>query len=774
MHGEKKLTANNPIQTVKDLNFSAVIQRNDSVFIDIPSNLNISPNGQYLALSNEKNLYLFDLQHPELSWHQGIAMESTLSIVPTDSGGYWISQYDSIQFINKDGIQALKMNRSPDYCMWGNDHWLLILYEKQLKYINTSNFFIQSLTFKHMVLHAWKHGDCLRLLSVSRRKKKMFLYEWDCQGSNPKQITTFSYPHTIHLSKYHFQHVHAWPLHDQAVLIKLMPWAIIVSGNGEISVSDDYVAWHPVMSDKASEMNISKAKLAELTACFFDHGMDTSKGFDPHIKPFLITTLLHKDSIHVITTQWHKRLLIRHMDTLTDKHLDACLEDHDVVSMLLANSERSLVGLQENLPASLMHMFNEGSTEYQFKRVLDQRRCQISRLFELYFPKVLNQQIDQSKEYLPAFLKHMYENLQSISLRPLLAPVFFESFDDQYILSDDDQHWIESSIKTLIPILPEYVRKIIPNRLLEDVPSFCQILTDIDLPTARFLLDNAPDHLFDFETFIFILNHFPSDEDIMLEVLIHRKHLWSQHASLNSETRSRLTQALTNMLHCGDGFNKMLLAIIIAHQIMIPERIEHPHARLIYLLGKHDMSVYEVAKFLAAQTATGDTFDADVIEPEIEIVQSKQLIPSIILTMLELTNARVANDLHDCLEICQSIEERRLNHRDDRRKDMDVVIASLWNQRLGLDESAQWAFAVILLSAIKRCLSDHQIASLISGQSKASRYSAITAEAQLLKATHSEDPQPFQEIFVCLTSEIGMKKSHKDISESLLGNYRDE
>ncbi|MDX8395861.1 MAG: hypothetical protein R8K22_05560, partial [Mariprofundaceae bacterium] len=455
----------NPVQLIKDLGFGNIIQRNNSVFIDIPQYLNISPNGQFIAVGNAENSFLFDLKHPELSWQKCMDMEAVNEVVPTDSGGYWISKYDHVQFINNHGVQALNMNRSWGHNLWGNDHWLLMDHEKQLKYINTSDFFIHAIEFKHMLLHAWKHGDCLRLLSVSRRKKKLFLYEWDCEGNNPKRISTFSCQHGIQISKNDFRHIHAWPLHDKAVLIKLIPWAITVSDNGKISVSNDHVAWHPVMPHQTSEVKISRARLAELTACSLDHGMEASQGFETHTKPFLITTLLQNDSIHFITTQWHKRLSIRHIDALTDKHLDACLKDHNVVSMLLANSERSLVSLQENLPASLMHMLDEGITEYQFKRLLDQRYRQISRLFEVQFPKLLNQQLDQSEEYRPAFLKHMYKNLQLISLRPLLVPVFFESFDDEYVLSDDDQNWIESSIKMLIPILPEYVRKIIPDRL---------------------------------------------------------------------------------------------------------------------------------------------------------------------------------------------------------------------------------------------------------------------------------------------------------------------
>jgi len=375
----------------------------------------------------------------------------------------------------------------------------------------------------------------------------------------------------------------------------------------------------------------------------------------------------------------------------------------------------------------------------------------------------------------------MHKNLQSISLRPLLAPVFFESFNDEYVLSDDDQDWIESSIKTLIPILPEYIRNIIPDRLLKDAPSFCQILTDVDLPTADFLIGQAPDHIFDFETFIFILDHFPSNEDIMLEILIHRKHLWSEHESLDNKTKSRLIHALENIFHCGVDFNEMLLPMVIAHQLFIPEHfepecfesehLEKPHARLIYMLSKHDMSVYEVAKLLAAQTASGDIFEADVIEPEIEIVQSRRLIPSIILTMLELSNARVLNDLLITLEICPVVAGCLLNAGDPRLEDMNFVIASIWNQRVGLDESSQWAFAVILLSAIKRCLSNYEIASLFSGHAHGSSHACLTEEAALLQKNSPKALLPVEEMLACLSSGIGMSEAHKKTSTAMLKHW---
>jgi len=94
------------------------------------------------------------------------------------------------------------------------------------------------------------------------------------------------------------------------------------------------------------------------------------------------------------------------------------------------------------------------------------------------------------------------------------------------------------------------------------------------------------------------------------------------------------------------------------------------------------MPIYDIAAFLACQTATGDTFEADVIEPEIEIVQSKRLIPSIIvLTMLELSNARELNDLLITLKICPIVAGCMLNAGDPRFEDMDFVIASIWSQQ---------------------------------------------------------------------------------------------
>jgi len=88
--------------------------------------------------------------------------------------------------------------------------------------------------------------------------------------------------------------------------------------------------------------------------------------------------------------------------------------------------------------------------------------------------------------------------------------------------------------------------------------------------------------------------------------------------------------------------------------------------------------------------------------------------------------------------------------------------------------STRWAFAVILLSAIKRSLSNDEIASLCTGNVIQSSHACLTEEAALLRKNTPKVLSPVEEMLACLSSETGMREANKKISTAMLKHWEDD
>jgi len=773
------MTTPSLFETVMEFQFGEVFQRPGHIFIDSSEYLRISPNGQYVALSNEENLYLFDLQQPELSWQKGMALESANGVVPCDSGGYWISKFESVQFINSDGTPELQMKRSWDKSLWGNDHWLLMHHKNQLRFTKTSDCSFCITSFKHMVIHAWEHKDknegVLRLLCTSGKGNCLQLFEWTpVDGSKPKLVSRLKSPLKItSRDYYYFRDIHAWPLaEDNSMLIKLVPWAVIVNADGEMRASKDHVAWHPVFQDSAMKDCISRPRLAEITICALDEGMSAS-GLGRE-SPYLITTLVLNDTIHIITSEWHKRVSIRNIDQLTDYHLNTSLvKSHELVTLLLANSGRSLIELQKSLPGTIVKMLAYDKPENRYNAVMVERIDQIHEMFEVLFTKRLQYDIKRCGQNFPGFLDDMNTLLTNLSQTPLNVPALFAVIDNHSKRSKEDQLFIESAITTLLPILPEHVRKMIPDRYCTQEQSFCDTLANISDGSAQSLLEHAPVLLFDCDTLIFALNRCGSDQDMLVDFLLCRKKIWRRAQSFSQSDRERLSRTLRKLLNKQIYFSEICLSSIVAYQLLTPKDLNYfgdlaelgdPHAYFIDMLH-HGTPTEDVAVWLACHSVRDGLFSSEVIASDMKVVQRKRLIPSIILIMVLLTDVK-REDEFLALDIFTYIE----GVTEPPTKDIHVKVASLWEHRLGLNDHGQWALAVLLLAAIKRSLSESDIASLVAGHTISNRYAGMTAEARLIHKDNV-DLTPTQQMLALLASETGMAETHKKVSESVLETY---
>jgi len=170
------MTNYNPIQCIKELSFVTKTGSSSSSLIgmdDNPEDVNISPNGQYIALNNRENIYLFDLKKPESGWQSGIEIEGVDFVVPTDSGGYWVAGSNTVQLINAKGDCELDFCFDSHKNLWGDDDWLFFHNGRDVIFAEINNHVFRTVRHKNVILHVWKHGKGLRFLSVSDNKKHL-------------------------------------------------------------------------------------------------------------------------------------------------------------------------------------------------------------------------------------------------------------------------------------------------------------------------------------------------------------------------------------------------------------------------------------------------------------------------------------------------------------------------------------------------------------------------------------------------------------------------
>lgn len=750
------MTNCNPIQLVRELKFKSNPGLNFGH--DTPESLRISPNGQHIALSSDAMIFLFHLSAPEAGWQQGVEEEYINCVAPTDSGGYWVSQSEAIQFIDHSGQRIYHFAAQKHETLWGNDHWLLTHDGVCLRYANTQDFSIINSPHKYTILHAWEHESCIRLLSISKKKKYLYLHEWYKNALQPTLIKTLRCKHDFFLSGINAcylitKHIHAWPDTTGGMLVKLLPWAVTVAASGEISISDDHVAWHPVHS--SDHQRLSRQKLAELTACSLDQGFDPGAGLGS--TPFLITTLDYHDSVHFISTNWHKKLLKTSLHEISDEHLNENLDDLDVATLVLANSG-GLISEVENMVAAVIKM----SEEKKYRQLLHQHQAEIGTMFVHMFPKAIDEIIEANNESLATAFDYMFDAFDIFSKYSLLPKAFFSALYGSDV-SQSKRNTVESLLFMLIPTFSKKWQTMMPACLLKKTIPLIDSVRRIETEAAIFLLRKAPAHFFNGHHTVALFNHFCNDADaidcIFEQMMLYRckPHDICPSNNANHELHDVHIRCFTGKQLCNDDMIEDTLLLMLKYGFSIPQNMDDPRITTARLLQHQNTTSDTIAELLACLSLSADKKCRDFVIVLLAALRQCRLLPTFICTMSGLLGARNKRNLESLANL-GDISEHVVDNKH-------FLIASLWQQTEHLGENQRWAYAVCLLAATTHCMGNDSVPMLMSGHSSDA---LLTAEARLLQKEQITKSNPVEEIFNCIASEYGMDGDHKKVSEAIL------
>ncbi len=759
-----------PFKLVEELDFDSPMNRKFGI-TPAPRSLRVSPNGHFIAINSDENIYLFDLHHPMASWQAENEIKTIATrIVPTDSGGYWLSNDDEMLFVGKhrNTQQSLLISGSSFRSFWGNDNWLLIHDGNNLKHLNDNRTF--ETPFKHVILHAWKHDRSLRMLTISEHKKHLHLYEWDHQRIT--RLQTINYPYHFALkdvgADYMFNDpVHAWPNQDRSITVKLLPWAVTVFKSGKMRVSDNHMAWNPIFSNRqTTSPPVSRERLAEITACALDGGLRPLESYNT--QPCLITTVLDDESIHIITTHWHKKISIADADQLGETRIHQVVGNEHIATLILANHA-------DKLPASLamarsvLQLLGGIYASNSISTIVSRSQPAIIALFQAFLPEMLRafivaeHELETPSPQKPPIDK-LHAMLEKIGKHPFLAPVLFDALER---LNPEDGKILHSMISPLIPLLPTRFRKRIPTPIDQHAPSFLDAVIHADIETSIFLIEHAPNKCMKTKTALALLIHFEHDDKILHSVFQRMGAISSdqrmdeyriQVAKLSPEKRTLLHQAIGRAmhhislhdvpLHDVPLASQILADIILSYGFVVSQPMNDPYIDFIYLLNQAEFPTQAVELCLIHQASSENASFALFMRMALTFTGANKLIPSHIHTMAKLI---CTENRHAMLESVDLDDENGSSWGSNDR----ALIEVLWHLSDGLNSSSRAAFAKVLLATIKRCHLNTGSALFSQGGTELTGGACLTAEARLLQRSPAiQQTDVFEDMGACLEMEI--------------------
>jgi len=749
----------NPIRTVCELEFDTPPIMGYGLCHNTPDYLRISPNGRYIVIGNLGRYYLFDTCNPKQSWRER-AVKGPLSMVsPTNSGGCWIERDGNILFVNADDHEMHEFTMCHFKRCWGDDDWILIHTAEALYYATRPNFIFHTVEHDLIILHAWQYEKNMRILSISNNKKRLFLHAWNIETDDYQLLTTTRYKHNFGINGINAiyqvaSHVHAIPETNGSVTIKLMPWAISVSTEGEMTISDNHVAWVPIIDSTVGKNNaIERQKMAEITAGILEGRFDPSAGFGS--TPYLIATLQTSDSINVITSLGHKSILINQIDQLSDEALDESLDDIDIATMVLASSETTLPQT-ENMASSISEMLESDSFKNKYKRLLKKKEKQIIRLVKKCFTQSIAELAHKLGTDEEEALGSLFDDgLKELVKHKWIARAFFEALNSSEV-NPEVRHVVKSAICNLVPFLPKKVVRIIPEELREKPEPILDIILRVSPDVAAFFIGKAPQKEFNAKSLAKLLHHFcvntgarkrlserMGDPKLfcgntdVLDKLLEKIHTQSKIEDISREPE--LTQALESMLFGNDTLIPQALIRILKAGVPIPNTLHDPKIDFIQAMSCPQTPFDKIAFILADLDTNAPHISPEILDATIENIQRKRIIPSCLIPMSQLVYAQSKSDLMSITNIKKG--DVAYNY---------AIVEHLWDMAKSATPLIKSAYASCLIKATTRCLGEQALGDIASGLYFNLERDIITSEAKLLQTSKSKSSNSVVEMRACM------------------------
>jgi len=730
---------NNPIELVKELDFS--FMQPQQCLMEVPTSFRISPNGRFMALGNREHIYLFDLHHPEQGWQNGIAHDDAEIVVPTDNGNYWIKSDTTVSLIKDKGNNRLTFS-IPGYsarCIWGNDSWLLQHDNSELYSTDISSMSMKKVKHDNVIIHAWMHNHVLRLLSVSNKKKWLYLHEWDCSQNSlhliEKKRCSVGFGIDGVEADYMFAGCHhAWPNADQSITIKLMPDTITVTADGDIQVCDDPVDWSPIIRSHAP---LPVSVLARASVCALDRGLDPRSGFGT--VPYLITTLQTENEIHVISTLWHKKMAISdcaHIDTsLIDQRIEA---DSDLGKLLLCAC-RDELPVQRELLTLILSELNDHGSWGKAPGYLKRIKKPILSLFTSLVSTMINKENSSPEFTTPS---EMYELLKLFYSVSGLIPAFFDGLNDHRITPQDREN-ICQTVRLITPLLPSRIKKKIPYALLgQAIPlqhTLISATPAMNSDDLEFIISKVPSGFFSPDRLIMLLEHYQDDAVILTSIFDRIAKLDTLFRHLPVDIRKRLDELLIHALnkqHLNQIVAPHIISLMWKRGIDFSKYCTDPRYDFMYLLKQEPLQIQRIAEYLADHASDKNSLFPDFATSTLQVAADDLLIPDFLHKMAALNSASSKKDLFNIANM-----DDECIHRNENQ-----LAQKLWQQTEGLEMQYRRPFAIVLLAALKHCISGN-IGTIPAV------YSApplLTAEAALLHQAATAPKPVIDEILVCV------------------------
>jgi len=528
---------------------------------------------------------------------------------------------------------------------------------------------------------------------------------------------------------------------------------VTVSYEGKIILSDDHVAWHPV--NLCSSVNkLPNQQLAQISASALEEGLKADYMGCFGSTPFLITTVQYDESVHFISTLWHKKVLKKNIDKISDQHLDDCLNDLDVASLVFSNCD-SDIPISDNMIDAILKMLSDTDKPKKYETNLKRHRKLLVSLFESVLPNMLVKLVKEISSNQEEGLSDLYAMLLICSEHAFFASVCFAALNDS-LITEKDREVLYEHIQYLEPVVSKKVHEIIPEHLLSTSPVFLNVLSKVSPETAIFLLDKAPKNLLDLDMLIILLEHFYSNEEVLKVIYQQFYKKVCKRSVLTDSDRIRLGYAMTKVTDAESEVRQSILLFMFEYDISTPSHVNEEFANTVHFIKRADVTDSELTEFMTVGVQDKARTMSRFFLNALELIKTQRLVTSFIYTMAQLN---VANNREEfaSLEVLENVP-------DTAKSDNYLLVETLWEYSEVIDEKQRWSYAVILLAAVDRCMGRPAIVAYSLGGSN----TLMTAEAKLLVNSKDKKSNLIDELVAYIKSDFGISESLKGIARQLL------
>lgn len=689
-----------------------------------PDGMWVSPNGRFVSICDSERIYVFDLFNPDASWLPLLVRDDDIyAALPTDKGNCWVvCRRNCIMLAGQDGSCVMRFDHmeTQGQVFWGNDSWILQHDGCRIACAELGSMRITRIDHKLAILHAWFYEGRYRLLSISRNKGCLFLHEWDPRTGRKQLLGKLKCKVDVGMNgagaEYAFLHsrcFHAWPEEDGSITVHLAPGRVHVAVDGGIEYEDSPCDWRPI---SRAESPLDAATLGCATVAALTDGIDPRAPFGSNI-PYLIATMQTNDSLHVITTLWHKKMSLEHAAEIDIGKIEELLEeDQDLGRLILVSCSNRLPKLR-GIISTVLNDLESFKCWSQAPDYLRQREGSILTLFR---DLLLDCDVEEVAQASP---KKMLESLVSFSRFPGFLQVVFEVLDVDRFAGSEAKDVFEYMVRSLIPLLPTDTVNQLPERLRRSPIPIFQTLDDwpqfFDPDDMDMFIEKAAARTFNINRVLRLISFCMDGKRFSaLETLLARlakRKAWIRSVPLKK--RRLLGQLIVQMIQT-DAYREKL-ASLWAFYLQFAQSVNLPASDFVRLLDADSLPLLSIAEWIAEHAKEGCSDENKIIPHLVDKASSSRLIPGFIRVMAYLNTV-------DCVEKLQYAVA--VIFVGGKSTAVHTLAETLWQVSRSLEPEYRRLYAITLQSALLRCrhLPNHTLTR------PSSRNALFTAEAELL------------------------------------------